>query len=228
MSSSENSKELATTEPTASTTVPISEMAITKSVLEYLTHTTTVPVRYQKDHPKASDTPVADMMAAILKGREVGLQPMEAISSLYLVGGRVALDGKTMLALVQRAGHQIRVQIAMDKATVNAWRRDPYTHELVDQGAVTFTKKDAETAGLADKDNYLEYPKMMLAWRAVTFACRLFFADTITGLAYVPEEVGIDAPFEEIPFDVTDDPADDPDPGDAEAEKMDVGRDDYE
>ena len=51
---------------------------------------------------------------------------------------------------------------------------------------------------------------MMLAWRAVTFACRLFFADTITGLAYVPEEVGIDAPFEEIPIDVIDDPADDP------------------
>ena len=44
---------------------------------------------------------------------------------------------------------------------------------------------------------------VMYGWRAVSALCRFYFADVVTGtMAYVPEEVGIQAPVEALPSDM--------------------------
>lgn len=151
--------------------------------------------------PKRYAGKPADIHAAIVAGHELGIEPMEAINSLYLVNGQISMSGKLMSALVHRAGHELRVEIAADRSTVTAHRRDPYTKELHPVGSIMFTQEDAVRAGLADKDTYKAYPTVMLTWRAISQACRIYFADVLSGIAYVPEEVGIEAPIEAIPMD---------------------------
>lgn len=173
--------------------IDIRDMPITIQTLDLLSKGPTVPQRYQNKP--------YDMMAAVLIGRELGVQPMEAINSLYLVNGQVSMTGKLMSSLVHRAGHQLRVDIKKDKSTVTCLRRDPFTHELDEVGTITFTKEDAARAGLEEKDTYKAYPTIMWTWRAISQACRIYFADVLSGIVYVPEEVNIEAPIEVIPLD---------------------------
>ncbi len=173
--------------------IDIREMPITMKTLELLSRGPTVPKRYQ-------DKPY-DMMAAVLVGRELGVAPMEAINSLYLVDGQVSMTGKLMSSLIHRAGHQLRVDIKKDRSTVTCLRRDPFSHELDEVGTITFTKEDAARAGLEEKPTYVAYPTIMWTWRAISQACRIYFADVLSGIVYVPEEVNIEAPIEAIPLD---------------------------
>jgi hypothetical protein len=186
--------ELATTNLA---TVPLKDQEITYKTLQVLYSTPTIPLRYRN-----SPTGVNDMLAAVLVGKEIGIGPMESINSIYLVNGQVSMSGKLMAALVHRAGHQIRVEIGDKKVTATAFRRDYVTHELTEVGEFTFTEADAKRAGLNDKETYQKYPKSMLAWRAITNLCRIYFSDVTSGMAaYVPEELGVnDIPIEAIPL----------------------------
>ena len=173
---------------------PVDQTPITFNTLAILMKGPTMPQRY-----KESATGVMDAYAAILQGREIGLGPMQSINDLYLVNGQISMTGKLMSALVHKAGHQIRMKLTNDKAVAEAWRRDPWSHELEMVGSVTFSKADSKLAGLDDKDTYKSYPRVMMGWRAVSQLCRIYFADCLAGVAYVPEEVGIEVPIEAIP-----------------------------
>jgi len=193
-------EETTTTElaKSGSADVPLAEMEMTYRTLVKLMAGPTMPTRYRQSNSGANDA-----LAAVLVGKEMGIGPMEAINSLYLVNGQVAMSGKLMSALVHRAGHQIRLDIKDKSVTAHAWRRDPYTKELVEVGSVQFSEADAKRAKLHEKDTYKAYPKIMWAWRATTALCRFYFGDVVSGISgYVPEELNIsvqDAPVEAIP-----------------------------
>ncbi len=169
--------------------VPIQEAPITVKTLSSLLGSPTVPARYEA---------VADMVATVLVGRELGLAPMSALNNLFVVNGQVGMNGKAMLALVHRAGHRIDTKISTDGAESTAWRRDPLTDELIEVGTFTFTMEDAKRAKLADQGTYKQFPQIMLGWRAVSLAVRFAFSDVITGVL-LPEEIGIEAEVEELP-----------------------------
>jgi len=171
----------------------VRERPFTMGLITTLSKGPTVPKRYA-NKPN-------DMLAAILVGRELGIEPMEAINSLFLVNGNVTMTGKLMSALVHRAGHELHVELSIKGATVTCHRRDPYSHELHEVGTVKFMQIDAERAELMDKPTYKAYPAVMMGWRAVSQACRIYFADVLSGVAYVPEEVNVDAPLEAIALD---------------------------
>lgn len=177
---------------------PLSEVQPTYNTLVRLHQTPTVPERYRK-----SPTGVDDMLAAVLVGRELHIGPMEAINSLYLVNGQIAMTGKLMSALVHRAGHLIKLNVTAKSAKATGYRRDYLTHELVEVGTVEFTEADAKRADLHTKPNYKAYPKIMWSWRAISALCRFHFADVVSGMgAYVPEEMNIEAPVEAITEEV--------------------------
>ena len=180
---------------------PVAELAITMPRLIALATADqpTIPQRYV-GKPR-------DMVTAIWMGREIGLAPMESIMSIYLVNGAAALSGKVMSALIHRAGHIIKVTSEVDGAEVVCCRWHAPSGELVEVGTVTFTAEDAKRAGLTPKSKptYGQYPQMMLTWRAVSFAARLYYADVISGLGYVPEEIGVDVQdYETLPDEVVD------------------------
>ena len=183
------------------TNEPVAELAITMPRLIALANAAqpTIPERYV-GKPR-------DMVTAIWMGREIGLAPMESIMSIYLVNGAAALSGKVMSALIHRAGHIIKVTSKVDGAEVVCFRWHRPSGELVEVGTVTFTEEDAKRAGLtpASKPTYGMYPQMMLTWRAISFAARLYYADVISGLGYVPEEIGVDVQdYETLPDEVVD------------------------
>lgn len=128
------------------------------------------------------------IMGAIMRGAEVGLAPMQALSHIAVINGRATLWGDALPALMQRAGHHIDVEIEGegDKAVAVA------TLERGDTGKVIvrrFSMADAKRAGLAGKKGpWQDYPLRMLAHRARSWAIRDGAADALMGLQ-VAEEV---------------------------------------
>jgi hypothetical protein len=139
------------------------------------------------------------MLAAVMVGKELGVGPMESINSIYLVNGQVSMLGRLMCAQIYRHHHALKVMVKPKSVTTIAYRRDPWTHELVEQGEWTFGEAEAKKAYLDSKDTYENYPQLMWTWRSISALSRIYFADCISGIGYTPEEVGLDVPVEPLP-----------------------------
>lgn len=126
-------------------------------------------------------------MAAIVRGMEVGLAPMQALANIAVINGRASIWGDAIPALLQRAGHMIDSEVSGEgdarKATATLTRADGRTIVR------TFSVGDAKKAGLWGKQGpWQQYPDRMLANRARAFAARDGAADALMGLQ-VAEEV---------------------------------------
>jgi hypothetical protein len=127
------------------------------------------------------------VMAAVMRGMEIGLNPMQALSSIAVINGRASLWGDALPALMQRAGHHIDVEIEGegDKARAVA------TLTRGDNGRVivrTFSMGDAKRAGLAGKAGpWQQFPLRMLAHRARSYAIRDGAADALMGMTMADE-----------------------------------------
>lgn len=136
--------------------------------------------------PKAITKP-EQAIAVMLKGRELTIPPMEALSQLFVIDGKVTLQAQLMLALVRRSGkygYKI-IESSTSRCIVEMW---PYAHPD-EKYTSTFTIIDAKTAGLADKYIWKQYPAQMLRARAISGAARVVCPEIIGGL-YTPEELG--------------------------------------
>lgn len=128
------------------------------------------------------------IMGAIMRGAEVGLAPMQALSHIAVINGRATLWGDALPALMQRAGHHIDVEIEGegDKAVAVATLTRGDTGKVIVR---RFSMADAKRAGLAGKKGpWQDYPLRMLAHRARSWAIRDGAADALMGLQ-VAEEV---------------------------------------
>lgn len=111
----------------------------------------------------------ADVLVAIMYGQEIGLAPMQAIQSVYVVNGRPTISAQLWVALARRAGHKVRVlDESPESCTVEVERAD-------DPGRptrVTYTLEQAKKAKLATKEVWQQHAHAMLYARAVSTACR--------------------------------------------------------
>ncbi len=139
----------------------------------------------------------AEIMAAVLRGAEIGLAPMQALSNIAVINGRASLWGDALPALVQRAGHQIDVELTGEGDDITA------TATLIrgDNGQKivrTFSVADAKKAGLWGKQGpWQNHPKRMLSMRARAFAVRDGAADAMMGLQ-VAEEMQDSPPMKDV------------------------------
>lgn len=129
-----------------------------------------------------------NILIAIGMGREVGLNPFQALQSIMVVNGRPSLWGDAVIGIVQASGLLEYCEEAMDekntKATCKVKRRgDPV--EVVR----SFSVEDAKKAQLLAKlGPWQQYPTRMLQLRARSWALRDKFADLLRGLQ-IREEV---------------------------------------
>jgi hypothetical protein len=128
--------------------------------------------------PDAMRGKPAVVAAAILYGRELGLEPMTSLRSVNIIKGRPALTAEAMRAMVLAAGHDIRFQEMTSARCVIVGRRKGQD----DTTTVTFTMDDAKKMGVGGGQQYAKMPRQMLAARATSELCRLIFADVIGGL----------------------------------------------
>lgn len=137
--------------------------------------------------PKAFQGNPNATMAAIVRGMEIGLAPMQALASIAVINGRASLWGDAMPALMQRAGHHIDVEIEGEGERAVAVA----TLTRGDTGKVIvrrFSMADAKRAGLLGKQGpWTQYPTRMLAHRARAWACRDGAADALMGLQVAEE-----------------------------------------
>ena len=128
--------------------------------------------------PDAMRGKPAVVAAAILYGRELGLEPMTSLRSVNIIKGRPALTAEAMRAMVLAAGHDIRFQEMTSARCVIVGRRKGQDETTT----VTFTMDDAKKMGVGGGQQYAKMPRQMLAARATSELCRLIFADVIGGL----------------------------------------------
>jgi hypothetical protein len=136
--------------------------------------------------PSSIRTPQA-AVAIILKGRELGVPAMYALSNIVVIQGKPAANAELMLALVYRdhGDDAIRfTETTAERCTI-AYRRRTWKQSET----FSFTMQDAKTAGLLTNQTWQKYPQAMLRARCISAVARMAFADSIGGM-YTPEELG--------------------------------------
>jgi hypothetical protein len=115
----------------------------------------------------------ADVAAAIMKGRELGLDPFDALASIFIVHGRVGYYAEFQRRRIIQAGHTFRiVESTESRCIVEGVRKDSgETHRA------TFTVEQARKAGI----DLGKYPAEKLVARATSRLCRQVFPDVLSG-----------------------------------------------
>lgn len=127
----------------------------------------------------------ADTAVAIMKGAALGLDPVAALESIYVISGKPALYTRTMVALVLARGHEIWTEEA-DATTVTVrGRRHGSSH--VEES--TWDTARVKAAGLDRNRQYAAHPEAMLYARAAADVCRRIAPDVLAGLSYGVEEL---------------------------------------
>ncbi|MGN6406187.1 hypothetical protein, partial [Sinomonas sp.] len=106
--------------------------------------------------------------AAILAGKSLGLDPMNALANIFVVQGKPALYARTMVALVLRAGHEVVRTGADDTSVTVAARRKGQS----EWSEFTWTIERAKKAGYTSNKKYESDPIAMLTAKAQAEACR--------------------------------------------------------
>ena len=136
--------------------------------------------------PQAVNTP-EKAMAIMLKGQELSIPPMYALSNIVVVNGKPSCSAELMLALIQRNHGQraIRVKASDDAQCTVEYRLDGWG----DTQTYSFTIQQAEQAGLFKNAVWKSYPAAMLRARCISAVARMAFPGSIAGM-YVPGELG--------------------------------------
>src|SRR5215510_1519747 len=136
--------------------------------------------------PASIKTP-EQAVVVILKGRELRVPALHALSNIVVVNGKPACSAELMLALIYRDFGDEAVIVEESTATVCrvTYKRPAWAQRR----SFSFTLEDAKTAGLAGKGTWAQYPQAMLRARAVSAVARLAFPDSLGGM-HLPEEPG--------------------------------------
>lgn len=122
----------------------------------------------------------ANAVGKMLFGRELGLQPLESLTSVFIIKGRFCVHYSKLLGVVQRQGWSIEYP---------QWDTTGCKLVAVKNGTrieAVYGPDEATKAGLAGLDNYKKRPEVMYLSKA---AGKLYRALGISGpLAYTREE----------------------------------------
>lgn len=117
-------------------------------------------------------------------GLEHGFPPTAALKVMCVVNGKLAIEGKGLLAIIRRSkiGRVIPGNdgVGEERFGFVDWER----FDTGEKGRVMFSKSDAQKAGLLSKpgDTYKNYLDDMLLWRAVSRCADRHFSDITLGL----------------------------------------------
>ena len=157
----------------------------------------------------------------ILKGRELGIPPMQSLAHLHPIGGKLTCSAELMLALLARAG--ITWEWEKDgtdgpEAIILFHRHGfaPVTGRFTLEDAQRIQVTEArngsrQTVRLADQEAWQNYPANLLRARAISNGARMIGPDYLAGMSYTPEELGAQVDEEGRPI-VVPEPASGPTP----------------
>lgn len=136
------------------------------------------------------------VMAALLVGRELGLGPMTALNHINIVDGKASIDSALKQGKAEEYGARFRVKEMTDeRCVIHAWAPGDSSEPTV----ITWSIKDAQRAGLTNKDNWKRYPRKMLFRRAMSEAADVVAGAAVLGLPPTYDEVADEIDYEPTP-----------------------------
>ena len=124
-----------------------------------------------------------EAMAIMLLCQAEDLHPAIAMRDYHVIQGRPALKADAMLARFQQAGGQVQWKVYEDEQVTGI-----FSHPAGGSLEVTWTLAKAKLIGIANKDNWRNYPRAMLRARCVSEGIRSVYPGCVVGV-YTPEEV---------------------------------------
>ena len=124
-----------------------------------------------------------EAMAIMLLCQAEDLHPAIAMRDYHVIQGRPALKADAMLARFQQAGGAVNWKVYEDEQVTGI-----FSHPAGGSLEVTWTLAKAKLIGIANKDNWRNYPRAMLRARCVSEGIRSVYPGCVVGV-YTPEEV---------------------------------------
>jgi len=130
----------------------------------------------------------AEAVVKILAGRELGLAPLESMTNIYMINGKIALPAKIIGSLIKRSNrYDYIVEKLNEQECEIVFYRLEKDDKKIEIGKSNFTIKDAAKAGIVNKEVWKAYPRNLLFARALTNGAKWFCADVCSG--FTPEEL---------------------------------------
>jgi len=129
----------------------------------------------------------AQAVVKILAGRELGLAPLESMTNIYIVNGKVALQAKIIGSLIKKSPRYDYTINKLEDEECSITFFSINGEKRTEIGKSTFTKANAAKAGLINKDVWKNYPRNMMFARALSNGARWYCSDVFCG--YTAEEI---------------------------------------
>jgi len=146
-------------------------------------------------------TKQSQAIVKVLAGREIGIAPIEAMTGIHIVKGKVTLGANLMAAAVKKhPNYNYKIIEHSPKECVIDFFEDG---EKV--GRSEFTLEDARNAGvLKPGGSWSKYPRNMLFARAMSNGVKWYCPDVFGhSPVYLPEEMGMEVDGDGQPINVT-------------------------
>lgn len=125
--------------------------------------------------------------AIMARAKALGIHPFEALNGgFHCINGKVGMSTEMMAALVRRRGHSIQKD---PKSTNECFILNGKRADNGDTWTCSFSKADAEAAGLWNSATWKKYPEVMLYNRCMSKLFRQLFPDLSLGAGYVEDEL---------------------------------------
>jgi len=131
-------------------------------------------------------------------GRELGIPPIASYRLIHVIQGTPTLSAQAMLVLARKRLPEFQHEITEsgpDTCTMRM-RRTPADPWM----SLTYTFKQAQNAGLANKGNWKSHPDDMLRNRVVSKLLKMLAPDVFAGV-YDPDEMGDSVETRRIPHE---------------------------
>lgn len=139
----------------------------------------------------ASERDVTQALVKIQAGKELGLQPIQAMMNIHIIQGKVTLGASVIAGLIKSSGKYdyLVLENTNEKCSIQFYQIN-FDGSKTELGPPSdFTLEDAKAAGLLSKDNWKKFPRNMLFSRALTNGARWYTPDVFGGPVYVPDEL---------------------------------------
>jgi hypothetical protein len=137
--------------------------------------------------PKAMQNRPAEVAAAMMRGFEMDIDPLDALGHMHVINGKVGYSAEFMRRRIIEAGHEILFPETTDSRAVLKGRRREHAGDESKWQTFIFTEENARKA----KIDLGGYPADKLVARASSRMCRRMFPEVLAG-ASIAEDL-IDA-----------------------------------
>jgi len=130
----------------------------------------------------------ANIVVAWQKGMELGLKPLQSLSTIAVVNGRATIWGDGLIALVKNSSkeewtHEILEGSGDNMVAICETKRASQEQTI----KRSFSVEDAKRAALWGNNTWVKYPKRMLQMRARGLCLRDAYPDVLNGLEIAEE-----------------------------------------